>query len=271
MSRPVEDQGSFVAALFDPDRPVPEGLTSRTGDRPLKRFNVYRNNVFVSLIEALQGRYPAVCRLVGEEFFRATARAFIEQNPPRSPVLLHYGAGFAEFLDAFEPVAELPYMGDVARIEWAWNEAYHASDAAPLSADDMAALASKDVATAIFTLHPSLGTVSSSYPIVSLWSAMKEESDVSDFALDQGGEDALILRPHLDVEVRQLPEGAVIFISALAAGSTLLDAAEAAGTEKPEFDLSANLAGLMQSGAICDVILHDTSDTPESEKERDHV
>ena len=212
MSRPVEDQGGFVAALLDPERPVPEGLTSRTGSRPLKRFNVYRNNVFVSLIEALQGRYPAICRLVGEEFFRATARAFIEEHPPRSPVLIHYGAGFGDFLDDFEPVAELAYLGDVARIEWAWNEAYHAPDATPLGPDDMESLVTQDVSTAVFTLHPSLSTVSSPFPVVSLWTAMRDETDVSNLALDSGGEDALILRPELDVEVRQLPDGAVTFI-----------------------------------------------------------
>lgn len=271
MPRRTEDQGAFVAAIFNPEQAVPEGLTSRTGARPLKRFNVYRNNVFVSLIEALEGRFPAVCRLVGEEFFRATARAFIENHPPRSPVLLHYGGEFPGFLDGFEPAVSVPYLADVARLEWAWNEAYHAPDASPLSADEMSALASADIANATITLHPSLRFVASSFPVVMLWTAMTDETDLDENTLDAGPEDALVLRPELDVEVRQLPVGAVTFIASLGAGKTLLEAAEAAGAENSEFDLSANLAGLMQCGAICDIALPTASEQPSSQKELNHV
>ncbi len=271
MPRRTEDQGAFVAALFDPEQAVPDGLTSRTGPRPLKRFNVYRNNVFVSLIEALAGRFPAVCRLVGEEFFRATARVFIESHPPRSPVLLHYGGEFPAFLDAFEPAESVPYLADVARLEWAWNEAYHAPDASPLSTDEMSALASADIANATFTLHPSLRSVASHFPIVTLWTAMTDETDLDENTLDTGPENALILRPELAVEVRQLPAGAVAFITSLSAGKTLMEAAETAGTENSEFDLSANLAGLMQCGAICDIALSTIGATPSSQKELNHV
>jgi len=271
MPRRTEDQGAFVAAIFNPEQAVPKGLTSRTGPRPLKRFNVYRNNVFVSLIEALEGRFPAVCRLVGEEFFRAMARAFIENHPPRSPVLLHYGGEFPGFLDGFEPAESVPYLADVARLEWSWNEAYHAPDASPLCADEMSALASADIANATITLHPSLRSVASNFPVVTLWTAMTDETDLDENTLDAGPEDALILRPELDVEVRQLPVGAVTFIASLGAGKTLLQAAEAAGAENPEFDLSANLTGLMQCGAICDIALPTASEQPPSQKELNHV
>lgn len=270
MPSPTEDQSAFVAALLDPERAVPQGLTSRTGPRPAKRFNVYRNNVFVSLIDALQGRYPAVCRLVGEEFFRAMARPYVQQHPPRSPVLLRYGGGFADFLEEFEPVAELPYLADVARLEWAWNNAYHAADVTPLGADDLAHLATADIAGASFTLHPSLGLVASPFPVVTLWTTMTEEGDIEELTLDRS-EDALVLRPQLEVVVRELPAGAVTFISQLHDGNTLQVAAAAAAEENSEFDLSVNLAGLIQSGAICGVDMPGGEDAASSDKELNHV
>ena len=118
-----EMQSKFAAALMQADAPVPADITSHTGARPKKRFNVYRNNIYASLILVLEGRFPVVSRLVGAEFFTELARVFVELHPPRSPVLMEYGEGFGTFLQEFDPVDDLPYLGDVARIEWAWNVA----------------------------------------------------------------------------------------------------------------------------------------------------
>ena len=78
-------------------------------------------------------RYPVTRRLVGDDFFRAMARAFVAAQKPRSPVLIHYGADFPAFVEAFEPAREIPYLTDVARLENAWVEAYHAAEAPALA------------------------------------------------------------------------------------------------------------------------------------------
>ncbi|MCP2936872.1 DNA-binding domain-containing protein, partial [Salmonella enterica subsp. enterica serovar Typhimurium] len=71
-------------------------------------------------------------RIVGAEFFRAMARVYVRVQPPRSPIMLDYGAGLPDFIRSFEPAAVLPYLEDVARIERAWTEAYHAPEASPI-------------------------------------------------------------------------------------------------------------------------------------------
>ena len=119
-------QNEFAMALVDRSRPVPEETTSWTAPRPLKRFNVYRGNVAGALGEALAVRYPVVRRLVGAEFFQAMAREYGLANPPHSPVLIHYGADFADFIAGFEPAKSVPYLSDVARLDSAHWEAYHA-------------------------------------------------------------------------------------------------------------------------------------------------
>lgn len=141
LALPHVNAASFGRALLDPQMATPDGLTGPDGETAPKRFNVYRNNVIVSLCEALGESFPAVKALLGEEYFRALAQAFVTAHPPVSPVLIWYGAGFADFLDAFPPLKAYPYLGDVARLEWSWLQAYHAADAAPL---DPAILGSVD-------------------------------------------------------------------------------------------------------------------------------
>jgi len=245
-----EMQSKFAAALMQADAPVPAGITSHTGDRPKKRFNVYRNNIYASLILVLEGRFPVVSRLVGAEFFTALARVFVELHPPRSPVLMEYGEGFGTFLQEFDPVDDLPYLGDVARIEWAWNVAYYSADAAPLGPDALTQVAPDDVPRLILQCHPSLSTVSSQYPAVTIWKTNTDDEVVKPVDLAQGSEDAMIIRPETDVTVRHLPIGAAKFISDLQSGLMLGAAFDLAAAKTPEFDLQQNLGSLIRSGAF---------------------
>jgi hypothetical protein len=209
MPRIAELQRDFAAAVLDAERDVPTPLSRKSGGPPARRFGIYRNNVYASLIEVLGGRFPVVTRLVGDDFFRAMARAYIKQAPPRSPVLLDYGVGFPDFVAAFAPAAEVPYLADVASLEWARHSSYHAADRTPLPLSELAS-AVHQAEDAVLELHPSLSLVSSQYPVVSIWELNAQAADVPPTRLEAGGEDALALRPHLNVEVRRLPLGAAL-------------------------------------------------------------
>lgn len=251
---PLNDlQGDFAAAVMNAGAPVPEPVMSHTGPRPKKRFNVYRNNIYAGLVSVLEGRFPVVARLLGPEFFAGVARAYVDRHPPRSPILMEYGGHFPEFLETFEPVRELLYLPDVARIEWAWNVAYYAADDEPVKLEELKSIPPERIPDLTVTLHTSLSVVRSRYPVVTIWTAncAEEEPDIIDAGA--GGEDAMILRPETNVEVRRLPEGGAVFIAALARGRTLGRAADAALEAAGTFDLQTNLAGLFASGAIMDV------------------
>lgn len=250
MSRLSDTQTGFAHAVFNADAAVPEGIVSHLRPQPRKRFGVYRNNVYVSLISVLEGRFPVVSRLLGEDFFKATARVFVEHHPPTSPVLMRYGGGFPKFLETFEPVADLPWLADVARLEWAWNLAYHAADKDPVAAEALAAIDPASAGSLVFELHPAVQLVRSAFPVVSIWSEHSKDGEPEHIDAGAGGEDGLIVRPGIAVEVRHLPPGGAAFISALAGGKTLGEAAEVALDEEASFDLQANLAGLIASGAI---------------------
>jgi hypothetical protein len=236
-------QESFADAVRDASLRVPlpvAGATRHTADR---RFAVYRNNVTVSLVSALAERFPVVRRLVGEEFFRAMARAYVMQEPPRSPVLLHYGATFPAFVDGFEPAAAIAYLADVARLEFARGRAFHAADVDPLPQQDIAVVRAADLAAMRVVLHPSVSVIASRHPIVSIWEAHRDPVAIAP-AQAWAAEIALVARPFLTVEVWRLPPGGGQFLTALARGLTIVEAAEAGRSAAGAFDLTATLVVL---------------------------
>ncbi|TIX92916.1 DNA-binding domain-containing protein [Rhizobium sp. P44RR-XXIV] len=245
----LSTQTEFAAALVDLDRAVPEGLEAWNGPRPERRFGVYRNNVAVGLIGALTSRFPAAEKIVGEEFFAAMAHEFIRLHPPHSPLLLAYGDNFGDFVGSFEPAGEIPYLPDVIRLEVARGKAYHAADAAPLDAALLATVEPEGLARLRFVPHPSASIIRSAFPIITIWAMNTGEIELADIE-DWTGEDALVVRPQMTVEVHSLPAGGAVFLEELVAGADLGSAFEAALAETPDFDLSANLAGALAAGAF---------------------
>lgn len=243
-------QRTFAAAILDPARNVPPGLVGPDGEPSARRFAVYRNNVVAGLIEALKHAYPAVLRIVGEEFFVAMARVYVARHPPLSPIMLAYGAGFAKFLRNFPPVESLPYLADVAQLERAWLEAYHAAEAVPLDAAALAMIAAADLPRLRLVLHPSVRVVCSSFPALHIWQTNIEGGLAIAIDIGAGGQDALVTRPAAEVEVRELPAGAALFIESLALGAPVVEAAMVGLHDTPRFDLARTLAGLLAAGAL---------------------
>src|SRR5260370_12982563 len=165
----AERQRGFAAAILDPALPMPDGLVGPDHEPGPKRFAVYRNNVVAGLTETLKDAFPAVHRIVGTDFFRAMARAYVMVEPPRSPIMLDYGAGFPDFIRQFDPAAGLPYLADVARIERAWTEAYHTPEASPIDLAVLAAIPPERLPEIRLRLHPSIRLVWSQYPALTIW------------------------------------------------------------------------------------------------------
>ncbi|WP_428032819.1 putative DNA-binding domain-containing protein [Ancylobacter sp.] len=228
----------FAAGLTSPDRRLPTGLVG-----PAKRrFAVYRNNVAVGLIGALEARFPAVRALVGEDFFGAMARDFIRRHPPASPLLANFGDALPGFLSTFGPLADLPYVADIARIEAARTRAYHAADLPRLDGAAFAALPPGALEHLRIGLHPAVTIVRSPHPVGDILAAANgADAPVTDWTPQA----VLIDRPDLDVVLRPIPVGTATFLAALGAGNPLADAARAAQADDPAFDLAAALAELI--------------------------
>ena len=243
----MSSQSAFAAALLNPDLPSPGGLSTWNGSDPEVRFAVYRNNVTVSLIDALADTFPVVQALVGEEFFRAMAQVFMQANPPRSRLMAFYGRDFADFVEAFPPAASVPYLADVARLEMARVLAYHAADVNPLQPETLqAALADPEpLLSSRLVLHPSVQVIHSPFAVFSLWAAHQGALCISSVDPEQA-QAALVFRSGLDVVTLEWVASPAAFVSALQTGQTLVAASDAASRVDPEFDLSHALALLLR-------------------------
>jgi hypothetical protein len=319
----------FAAALDDPSAATPPMTRGRMDAPDTRRFAVYRNNVAVGLIGALEARYPVSRRIAGDGLFRATARAFVRAHKPRSPVMIAYGGEFPEFVAAYfaaaveavpgaeqialestersvrrvssplvgedqgggsrslmrlgssasdnllgprdppplpaparggggangiEP-AEMRYpagcLADVARLENAWVEAYHAEDAAAATVAQLAALSPDCLPNTRIAFHPATRLVRFATPAASVW-ASAQSCDQPAASEPASPEDALVTRPDCDVRVRVLPPLGYDFALRLREGATLMEAV--AGVNDPAFDFGAHLVGLIESGAVASII-----------------
>jgi hypothetical protein len=240
-------QERFFKALFDPSALVPANLAGNAKGRPERRFAVYRNNVVTGLIHALMARFPAVVAIVGEEFFAGMARRFAALCPPSSPILAQYGDAFPEFVETFAPAASMPYLADVARLEIARTQAFHAADARTASASDLQQLDAERLDRTEVELHPAMRLLRSRHPVVTIWAMNAGEIDPAPIET-WAEENALVTRPAFAVHVHRLTRGQFAFLSALRSRNALMGAIEAASAESPEFDAASAIADLVARG-----------------------
>jgi hypothetical protein len=238
---------AFARALVDPALPAPAFTLGPQGRPDARRFAVYRNNVAVGLTRALEDRFPVTRRLVGDEFFRALAGAYVAVRKPRDAVLIRYGADFPDFVRDFAPARELPYLPDVAALENAWVEVYHAAEAEPLTLAALSEVAPERWESLRMGFHPATRLLRFSTPAASIWAAHQGEGEPAPPA-HWGPEDALVTRPQAEVFVRALPEGGYALFAALLGGATLGEAAApligAGGDPGP------HVVGLIEAGAV---------------------
>lgn len=242
-------QTAFRTALLDAAQPIPEGLIDAQGQPAGARYSVYRNNVAVSLSEALETGFPAVAKLIGPENFAKAAGIFLRQSPPTSPLMMHYGAGFPAFLGGLEPLKSIGYLADVARLELALRKSYHAADHTPLDPAQLQELDEDQLMGARLILAPSAIMLRSQWPLQSIYRFTMTEGAPQPTAQP---EDILINRPEFDPEPHLLPTGAGDFIESIAKGQSFGEALTHAGED---FDLGATLGLLLHGGALTDIHL----------------
>ncbi|SMP12861.1 DNA-binding domain-containing protein [Shimia sagamensis] len=244
-------QTTFRSAILDSQQDRPLGLSDAEGQPAGRRFDVYRNNVAVSLTDALATGFPTIAKLIGDENFNAIAGIFLRQSPPASPLMMHYGAGFPDFLRDFEPLAHLGYLGDVADLELALRQSYHAADTPPIEPDALAAIPPEQLGDVTFTFAPAVLAFQSPWPLHAIWAFNMQDGPKPE-AIAQ---DVIILRPEFDPEPHALPPGGYVCLTSLRAGDTLGVAATKATEAAATFDLGALLTLLMSGNALTSITI----------------
>lgn len=216
-------------------------------------LNIHRNNVTITLREALAAIYPVVQQLVGEAFFADVARGYTLAHPCRSGNLHDFGEALPAVLAADERLAHLAYLPDVAALEWAYHATFHGPDATALDLSELRQWCPEQFPTLYFEVHPGARLLSSAYPVLTIWEAHQCAILPDHIDLNAGAQHVLVLRSDLDVVLHRLTQGDVPFLSALIGGVTLEAATDAAIGEDDTFDLQSRLLDFVAIGAVVGV------------------
>ena len=244
-----ELQSGFSRAILTGDTGAVAHDISAQGADPLARLQIYRNNTFLSLTGALMATFPAVVRVVDARFFRYLAHAFIEAHPPRQPMLSHYGAGLVEFIADFKACRSLPYLADLACLEWAINEAALAPSKPALATAALTAITPELMASATLELQPSIRLVISRWPVLSLWQD-NQSDNVHKQTLSRCATRVLIRRKGVGVAMDLHPASRVRFLRCLRQGATLESAMTASLSRDAGFMPSNELLALFSEGLV---------------------
>ena len=236
---------SFKAALFHQSNAFYENIKGHSEDEKAARFNVYRNNIFVSLIDALADIFPVTQAIVGEDFFRAMARIYLLENQPSSPIISEYGVNFSDFIRTFAPAENLPFLADVAALEYEMLTLTHNEEYKTLDHDAVSTAFSsvEDPSVLLLNVPPTTKILASPFAIGSLYQAHFSDGHQRLNKVDiNKSEYLLLIKSHLYAQLHVIQKEEAIFIKNLMQQRSLEDAVP----DSDLFDLGKTLAKLIE-------------------------
>ncbi len=248
-----ELQRRFTHALHDPGAPVPE--LRGNGLAAARRLQVYRHNMQSALTGALAAVYPVTLKLVGEEFFHAAAREYVQANPSHSGNIQDYGGAFPLFLNGFAPAASLPYLGDVAALEWRRLQTAVAPPHHRLDVQALAQVPAEMQPELHFHHQPAARAFDSRFPVLSIWEFCRQPDPQGTLDIDLPGECVLFARPALDVVMRRISRGEYRFLQGLCKGGSFREACAMALEAEPGFDVAGRFAEFVKDEILTDFYL----------------
>lgn len=217
------------------------------------RISVYRNNVFLSLSNALADLYPVVKQLVGEDFFLALAKRYIRQSPPDSAAMVFFGADFPDFVRQDKACLDLSYLSDVAHFELAKQHCYHAPDAESLNAKQIQEIGVGKLMSSVLVLHPSLRIVDSKRASRSIWQAHQSDEPKFDTIDIHLAEQSILIRPEYEVLICRADKPLLMLITQITDGENLASSIESTIQKYPDFNLPSALAMGFSNGFFTDI------------------
>ena len=252
-----ETQTAIAASLLTGDDLG--ALRIRAGKLPARRrLEIYRHHVYSNLRGVLKDIYPVTLAVVGEAFFLHAADQFVSTHPSHSGDLNQFGGEWAAFLGSYPHATDLPYLRDVARLEWAWHQAFHAGDAPPFDLSRLAALPAEEHGALGFVVHPTVRLIQSQFPILRIWE-VNQLAFTGEMKVDWNAPpESLLVRRDINdgvsVRIERIANAGCAFLHALQQQANLEVATTEALDVDAAFDLQVFLLASVQSGVIIDFV-----------------
>ena len=236
-----ELQEKFFNHIYRPENSVFELIKS--GNLSVsEQLAIYRESILGGMSRALAEVYPVCRQLVGDTFFDHLADAYIRQYVSTTADITCYGEKLAGYIEGLEAASSVPYLADVARLEWAWHCAVNAPDEPVLSARELNQVAGADYTRIQLQLQGSATLLRSPYPILHIWQVHQDDYEGEiEISLEEGGIDLLVWRCDQELHIEPLNEIQTLFIQQLKQQATLEQAYATLLQHAPQ----TNLAGLL--------------------------
>lgn len=249
---------AWAQALMQGEVGAPRDWRATNGSDARVRFDVYRNNVWSSWVQALVEIYPVLSRVMGDAIFRDMALLYVGEQPPRDVVLAHYGQGVADFLQRLmlgssaNAAKSAVWWPDLARLEYARVQSFHAADATTLSTLMLKdwRRQSQGLHDVVFTFQPNVQVVHSAWSVSRVWLAYQQEAVSEPIECQPEPESVLVCRDVWDVVMVRITSASGKFLDRLRKGDTLGEAAHASLAQDALFDLPETLALLLRYGCL---------------------
>ncbi len=245
-----------ISALLlggDPSARLLSALTSTSLPSQAK-LQIHQNNYLLTLTSSLMDIYPVLMSFVGEQWLEAALKLFVKAYSPKQACLSAYGGDLAAFLGGFEPAAAMPYLSDVARLEWAIYQCQNAIDETALTAKEWQKNAGPDMVNKTFSMMKAHSFITSDFPLLDLWARGTGLGDDEPLDLESGGAVVLVIRPETEVMLYPLDSEEYTYLSHLARGETVLSAAIAAGWAEISSPLADSMSRYVESGFFTQVM-----------------
>lgn len=212
--------------FFDPETSAPpqgaaEFLNPQGKAAGHERMSVYAEGYPVRIHEALKECYEAVFKVTGPETFWKLASAYAQKYPSSDYNLNRAGQQFPEFLEKSGLASQWPFLLDLARLDRAVREAFHAFDEPPQDLSKLQSLPVEDWEKARFVFQPSLRILKSEWPVVEIWNQRRDARAVLLDPAERKPRSILVSRHDLRVRVETVQDSESLFLELLREGHTL--------------------------------------------------
>ena len=246
-------QTEFAAAVLEGIDEYRDYGIEASGLSAARRLQVYKNNLYISLTDALIAIYSVTHRLVGDDFFRHIAMQYIPMQPSKSGNLHEFGERFPQYLRSLQAIMSLPYLPDVAELEWVYHRVFHSAHAEPLQVEELQKLPAQYHDDLYFKLHPACQLIKSDYPILEIWLSNQGNYEGDGLiSLEKGSVSLAVVRPELEIEFQSLSAGDFVLLNEINNGSAFFIACEHAVQVEPDMDVAQCLYRHIQRKTIVD-------------------
>lgn len=242
-----EYQSSFKAAVLEKQPEIMNEFLS--GPSQVNRMSIYRNNIFVSLMNVLYAAFPKTSALVGANNFQVLAKKFVETNPPNQAQLSEYGADFPEFLANWDQImSDIPYLSDLAHMDWACQKAYFAKSYQPIDASIFASMTPEELFETKLMVGASVVLLKCGFPV----HHFSEMETIEIEQLSPEAEYIMVYRVGDTEEILTdlLTEDEFLFLENLKTGMSLGEAFLEVADGNPLFDLQASLTQFLHKSVF---------------------